>query len=488
MLLEAWFDLLWPPILAISTLLAATAASLHLILSRRNTSSTIAWIGLIALLPIFGASSYVLFGINRIRRKANAMRARSVSPSEQQAREVAQRIATEHIFPPEQLEHPELCGLATLAERVTRAPLLSGNSIELMRDGDDVYPAMLKAIRGARRSITLSVYIFNNDEAGRQFVEALADALARGVKVHIMVDSVGAHYAHPTAVKLMRARGLHVATFMPILRPGSFAFLNLRTHRKIMVVDGELGFTGGINIRQEHVLLASPKSPTHDTHFRVRGPLVHHLQLSNAEDWHFCTGEVLSGEEYFPHLKSAGEVRARGIQDGPDEEYENLLWILQGALASATTHVVIMTPYFLPDQSLLDALQVTAMRGVKVDIILPERSNLVFIDHASRPNWQPLLEHGCNIWLTPEPFDHSKLMVVDEHWSLLGSANWDPRSLRLNFEFNVEAYDDDLAAAVLQLAHDKLASARQVTLEDYKQRGVLSRVRDGIWRLFTPYL
>lgn len=487
--IQHWSELLWPAVLAVSTLVIATAAATHALLTKRSTQGAIAWIGLIALLPVFGAVVYLLFGINRIRRKANALRARRISLARDGERhQTISELGARHERLPDTLPTNALAGLARLAERVTQRALLDGNTIELLRDGEQAYPAMIEAIEGAKETITLSVYIFNNDPAGQRFIDALVAAHERGVKVHVIIDSIGAYYARPPAAKLLQKAGVAVALFMPILRPGSFAFLNLRTHRKILVVDGSLGFTGGINIRHEHMITENEHHPTHDTHFRVEGPLVNHLQLSNVEDWHFCTGEVLLGETYFSECDAVGDVAARGIIDGPDEDYESLHWVLLAALATANERVVIITPYFLPDETLLDALQVTAMRGVQVDIILPERSNLFFIDHASRPNWAPLLEHGCSIWLTPAPFDHSKLMVVDGVWSLLGSANWDPRSLRLNFEFNVEAYSEDVASSILELAEAKIRRCRRVTLEDYEQRGVLARLRDGLFRLMTPYL
>lgn len=488
MIAQEWLEYLWPSLLAAVTLVAAGSAVLHVVLHKRSVHATISWVGLISLLPLLGAIFYLLFGVNRIRRKAHALRrgrtlrhgATSGDPLIDQLEELS--------APPSELGDEALEGLAHLGRRVTGLPLLRGNAIEMLRDGDEAYPAMLAAIDGAQRSITLSTYIFDNDETGQQFIEALIAARARGVEVRVIIDSVGARYSWPTSLTALRRAKVPVASFLPILRPGRFTFMNLRTHRKILVVDGDVGFTGGINIRHAHRVRADDPHATHDTHFRVEGPLVHQLQRSNLEDWYFASGELFEGDAFFPALEPRGPAVARGISDGPDEDFENLQWILLGALAASRERVVIITPYFLPEDILLDALQVTAMRGVRVDIILPERSNLPYIDWASRPNWRPLLTHDCNIWLSPRPFDHSKLMVVDGRWSLFGSANWDPRSLRLNFEFNVEAYDEVLARTITTLADKKIARARQVTLEDYDRRGLLERVRDGLFRLGTPYL
>jgi cardiolipin synthase len=264
--------------------------------------------------------------------------------------------------------------------------------------------------------------------------------------------------------------------------------INLRSHRKIMVVDGRLGFTGGMNIRQGNCLKQQPRTPVQDVHFRVEGPVVAHLQEVFTDDWLFTTGEALRGGLWFPTPEKAGTVLARGVPDGPDENFEKLRWTLLGALAVSRESVRIVTPYFLPDSTVVSALNLAAMRGVQVDIVLPAKNNLPFVHWASRAMWWQVLMHGCRIWLSPPPFDHSKLMLVDGAWVLLGSANWDARSLRLNFEYNLECYDAQLAVRVAELIESKRRHARLVTLEEIDGRPLPEKLRDGIARLLTPYL
>jgi cardiolipin synthase len=223
-------------------------------------------------------------------------------------------------------------------------------------------------------------------------------------------------------------------------------------------------------------------------HFRVKGPIVAQLQEAFADDWMFTTGEALRGELWFPEPHKSGPVLSRAVIDGPDEDFEKLRWTLLGALAIARYSVQIVTPYFLPDPAVVSALNLAAMRGVKVDILLPSRSNLPFVQWASRAMWWQVLEHGCRIWLTPPPFDHSKLMLVDGCWVLLGSANWDARSLRLNFELNVECYDVELARKLERILETKRVGGELVTLADVDGRSVPARLRDGLARLLTPYL
>jgi cardiolipin synthase len=286
----------------------------------------------------------------------------------------------------------------------------------------------------------------------------------------------------------LREQGVRYARFLPALPLGHLVSLNLRNHRKILVADGRLGFTGGLNLRVGHWLARQPSSPVQDLHFRVEGPVVAQLQRAFAEDWHFTTGETLSGSTWFPDLDCVGSVFARGIADGPDEDFETLRWMLLGALAAARRSVRIMTPYFLPEPAIISALNLAALRGVSVDILLPAKSNLPFVQWASTAHWWQVLERGCRIALTPPPFDHAKLFVVDDCWTLLGSTNWDPRSLRLNFEFDVECYDTALARRLTAWFEDRRQAARPVTLAEVDARSKLVRLRDGIARLLTPFL
>ena len=355
-------------------------------------------------------------------------------------------------------------------------------------NGDAAFPAMLEAIGQARRSVALETYIFDRDDAGLAFAQALGQAARRGVEVRVLVDAAGARYSLPSILGALRREGVRHARFLPSTNLWHLMSLNLRTHRKLLVTDGRLGFTGGMNIRAGNRLQRQPRRPVQDLQFRVEGPVVTHLQETFADDWNFTTGETLRGEAWFPKLERAGPVLARGVTDGPDEDFEKLRWTLLGALSIARRSVRVVTPYFLPDADVVSSLNLAAMRGVAVDIVLPARSNLPYVQWASRAMWWQVLTHGCRLWLAPPPFDHSKLMVVDGCWVLLGSANWDARSLRLNFEFDLECYDPELAVRLEQLVESKRRGARRVTLGDVDGRPLPARLRDGLARLLTPYL
>ena len=477
---EAWHILF----VALAILLSIVACG-HAVLFKRDSRSAIAWVGFIWLVPVAGSVLYFIFGINRLRRQAALLRRgleryRSQHPHAECTPEELHRHLPKHTG--------HLNMLVRVVGGVVGRPLLPGNRIEPLLGGDEAYPAMLEAIRQAKRTISFCTYIFDRDEAGLEFARALGEARRRGVEVRVLIDATGTRYSWPTILRALRQEQVRHARFLPSFNPWHLLSMNMRTHRKILVVDGRLGFTGGMNIRIGHCLQRHPRSPVQDTHFRVRGPVVSQLQEVFADDWLFTTGECLRGDEWFPHTESAGQVLARGVPDGPDEDFEKLRWTLLGALAIARYSVQIVTPYFMPDPPLVSALNLAAMRGVKVDIILPAKSNLRFVDWASRAMWWQLLRHGCRIWLAPPPFDHSKLMLVDDCWVLLGSANWDPRSLRLNFEFNLECYDAELAHRLHEVVEAKRKTAQLVTLAEMDHRSLPVRLRDGIARLLTPYL
>ncbi|GAB4388100.1 MAG: cardiolipin synthase [Thermodesulfovibrionales bacterium] len=469
----------WPHAAAFLTVALAAAASAHAILTKEDSLSAVAWVGVIWLVPLVGAALYVLLGINRIRRRAKALRG--------DGRHAPRPEGPEGGTPGRPVPG-HLAALSRLVGQVVQRPLLEGNRVQPFPDGEAAYAAMIEAIRGARRSVALSTYIFDNDDAGDMFFEALAHARGHGAEVLVLVDDMGARYSFPPMTRRLRHAGIRAERFLPTLLPWRMPFINLRNHRKILVVDGRVGFTGGANIREGMLLSRNPGKPIRDLHFKVEGPVVAHLREAFAADWQFTTGSRLEGEDWFPGLEPVGEVAARGIPDGPDEDFELLFWTVHGALACARDSVTIVTPYFVPGRTLITSLNLAAMRGVRVDIVLPARNNLPVVQWASTGLLPQLLGHGCRVWLTEGPFDHSKLMLVDGAWALFGSGNWDQRSLRLNFEFNVECYDRKLASELEGLVRSKLQKARELTSEDLGRRPLPLKLRDGVARLFSPYL
>jgi cardiolipin synthase len=476
----------WIWLTAVVDLVLALAVTVHAVLWKRDGRAVIGWVGLVWLAPLVGAFAYFCFGVNRIQRKATAL---GLHRSERDALDPTGSTGFQDAAPSSLAgEFPSLGGLVTLCAKLTGRAVLPGNSVQLLVNGDEAYPAMLESIRHAKRSVALLSYIFDHDRAGRAFLDGLVAAQKRGVEIRVLIDDVGSKYSRPNMVRTMLAAGLTAASFLPTGLRGWLRYANLRNHRKILVVDGRIGFTGGTNIREGHWLAVNPKSPVQCLHFRLDGPVVAHLQQAFAVDWAFATGETLIGDTWFPEPQSAGQTWARGISHGPDEDFENMVDAIIGAVSVAKNRVRIVTPYFLPDSSMIKALGVAAMRGVEVEILLPATSNIRLVQWAATAQLWQLLEKGCRIFSTPPPFDHTKLFVVDDAWSLIGSTNWDPRSLRLNFEFNVECYDRQLARTLNDVIDAKLKSARQVTLGEINARPMTEKLRDGLARLLSPYL
>lgn len=469
--------------LALGERCLAVLSSGHAILHKRETQSVIGWVGLIWLSPFIGSLLYFCFGINRIERKG----ARIQKRMDHRFREALRKgrfLSTDTSDKP----LPFGGRLNTVVSHITGKSLLGGNAVEPLVGGEQAYGQMLQAIENARKSISLATYIFDNDVVGREFVGALEQAKDRGVEVRVLVDSIGARYSKPSIMGVLSQAGIRAAKFLPTLAPRLATYANLRNHRKLMVVDGVIGFAGGMNIRAACRADLPCSHPVQDIHFRFEGPVVSHIQEAFVTDWAFTTGEKLYNETWFAVPDHRGNVRARGIPDGPDGNFDAIRLSILGALAVAEKRIDIVTPYFLPDDSIINALNVASMRGVKVRILIPQENNIRAVQWASSDPLSHVLARGCDVFLTPPPFDHSKVLLVDQEWVLVGSSNWDPRSLRLNFEFNIECYDADLSWKLSELVRQKTEQSTRLTLSMLKARSFPIRLRDGLARLAIPYL
>lgn len=451
----------------------AVGSTIHILLGKREVASAVGWIGLVWFAPVFGATIYLLFGVNRVKRRARLFRTSDGGS----------------FGPPGRLSLPlsgELTALSRGIGRITERALLAGTTVQTFQNGDEAYPPMLAAIAAAQRSIGLSSYIFRDDAWGGRFIEALADAHHRGVAVRVLIDGIGGDWLRSPAYHRLVGMGVTAGRFMHSVLPWRMPFINLRNHRKLLVVDGVTGFTGGMNIADENVMATQPAMPVQDLHFRIEGPVVAQLGDAFAQDWQLATGEDLDGDTWSPPIAPSPGALARVIDSGPDADVEKVEFAVLQAVSCAQTSIMVMTPYFLPDERLITALSLAAMRGVAVDLVVPEASNHRLVDWASRPNSLPLLADGVRIWRSPPPFHHAKLMVVDAEWCLIGSCNWDIRSFRLNFELCLEVYDRDLAGRLTAIMTEVRRS--ELTLAALDARSFLVRLRDAGARLMLPYL
>ena len=463
-------------VLAFAGVAIALAVSTHVLLNKRDIGASTAWIGLVWLAPVTGAILYALLGINRVRRRAQRLVARR--PGGSPRGDASSRGWDGHLAP-----------LERAGTRITSREMLGENGLALLTNGDDAYPAMIAAIDEAERTVALSSYIFRGDRAGQGFIEACARARARGVDVRVMIDGIGSGYFRSAAHRRLRRAGIPCARFMHSVLPWQMPFLNLRTHKKILVLDGVRAFTGGMNIGNENVLGSHPppRHPVRDVHVAVAGPVVTQLAEAFARDWYFTTGEALDLQIWAPDAPpGGGEAHARVVTSGPDSDIEKIEFLILQSVACARERIRILTPYFLPDDRVTTALGLAAMRGVSVEIVIPRNSNHRMVDWATRANVGPLLRDGAKIFLNAPPFEHTKMMVVDGLWVLLGSANFDMRSLRLNFELSMEIYDAALADAVERIVDGRRGEELTAALLDARPLPV--RLRDAATRLLLPYL
>jgi cardiolipin synthase len=466
--------LIW--LFIVAAVAAAVAAAGHALLWKRDPRAALGWIVVCLAVPVIGPLFYFVFGINRIRTRAQALPIPVSAPEDD----------TEAITSSTELPG-EFSELAGIGNAVSRFALTSGNSVEILYDGEQAYPAMLEAIDSASSHVYLSTYIFQTNRSGLAFIDALARANERGVDVRVVVDGIGDHYSRPAASRLLARRGVNVQRFMPPRLIPPAIHINLRNHRKILVADGRVAFTGGMNIGDRHLAdeLENPDRVV-DVHFRLRGPVVGQLQQIFLDTWAFMKRSPVDNAP--SDDRAAGEARCRTLVDGPDEDLDKILNVLVAAVASAREQVAIMTPYFVPPRELVGALKAAALRGVDVAVVIPGFNNLPFVHWATRHMLWELLERGVRIYAHPPPFVHSKLLMVDRHYVQIGSSNMDPRSLRLNFELQVEIYDRDFASVIDSHFQDSLARAHEFTLAEVDARPLPVRLRDGLAWLLTPYL
>jgi len=448
--------------------------TLHILRTKHDTAAATGWIGICWLMPLTGSILYAMFGINRVQRLGQQIA--EDHQWERRDRQDVPRMAIEGQFAP----------LARTVTKLTERSVLDGNLVEMLHDGDATYPRMLEAIGQARKSILLCSYIFRYDLVGREFVAALRDAKARGAEIRVLVDGIGSGYFRCGIKRALLREGIPCRRFMHSLWPWRMPFINLRNHRKSLIIDGRFGFMGGLNIGEENLLRLRTKLPVCDTHFRLEGPIIQQLSESFARDWSLTTNESLEGEIYFPKLGRVGDVPTRIVTAGPDNDLEKIEYAMLQGIALARRRVRLMTPYFIPDQRFSTELALAALRGVEIDIVVPGSSNHHLIDWARDGNLAQFLDAGCRVWMARPPFNHSKLMTVDEGWSFVGSSNIDIRSLRLNFEINLEIYQEDQTRAISAFIDEH--RHKRLTHHDLDSKPRLVKLRNAAIRLFMPYL
>ncbi len=479
-------------------LLLFVSVALHVLRHRRRADSTLIWLFLAWSLPVGGALLYAMFGVDRV-------------PKERWRRGVQRRdrlegvrqAATEDVLPeaywrsvggapvtPEdewtrELDRP----LAAILEGF---PLLGGNRITPLLTGDEAFPKMLEAIRAARHHIHLQSFIIGHDEVGREFMAALEERARAGVRVRVLYDRFGSSHALWGGL-FRRCRGVPNLTAEGWTQSNLFRkqlHLNLRNHRKILVVDGQVGFTGGVNLNA-YSRSQEGEAAIQDYHFQLQGPVVQELQYTFLRDWHVMTEEdpvQLLSAEHFRRLPAEGTAMARVVNSGPSSDIPVAVDMFFNAVNAARKQVFIITPYFLPSEDLLRALRMAALRGVRVYLVVPERSNHWYTTWASRAMYEDLLESGVRIFERPPPFIHAKAMTVDDRMAVVGSSNWDYRSLYSNYETSLVVYDAPFVMHLKLLMIEDLHESREVELGVFKNRPVGHRYLENTCGLLSPLL
>ena len=364
--------------------------------------------------------------------------------------------------------------------------IVPGNRVRALCNGDEIFPAMLDAIRGARSTICFETFIYWSGAIGREFAEALAERARAGVKVHVVLDWVGSGKMEASLVEGMKDAGIEVVKYHP-LRWYSLGRLNNRTHRKLLIVDGRVGFTGGVGIADEW--LGNAQDPEHwrDSHFRLEGPAVAQMQAAFMDNWMETCSQVLHGEEYFPALEPAGPHAAQLFKSSADDASESVRLMYLLSISAAVKSVRIANAYFVPDSLAIATLVAAQRRGARVEIIVPSgHIDQKLVRRASRSLWGLLLEAGIAIYEYQPTMYHVKVVVVDEVWTSVGSTNFDNRSFRLNDEANLNILDAEFAAGQADVFESDKAKARRITLEDWRRRPWRERATDrlvGLLRL-----
>jgi len=472
----------------IATILVSAVVSIDVVLNKQRPVSAVLWLGVVWSFPLWGAVAYGIFGIDRIRRSQPTWQdiVGTAGSDTKLSREVRKAIEGYSAAATPLAEVPAAHVFEATEPAVRQFRVTSGNRAEFLLDGSQFYPAIWEAIDAARTTVHVQSYIIRRDHVGRDLVQRLEVAARRGVQVRVLYDrfgSAGAHYSG--LLRRLRSTGAEVRASR------TWGHLNLRNHRKVSVIDGHTAFVGGMNFDGRNLPQDPAIVPDRDYHALLRGPAVNDLQLQFLGDWSSArrTGiATLDIADPFPAPDQSGHAWIQIVPGGPDREGTGLAKAYFGAIASAEESVTLVTPYFLPDDPILEAMRYTAWRGGEVRVVLPARSNHWYTTPAARSLYAPLLRAGVRIFERTQPFIHAKALLVDGVYAMLGSANLDYRSLHLNFELNVEVAEAEFVSALGAQLDREVAASREITLEEHEARALTTRLSENFFRLFQPIM
>ncbi|MCU0618408.1 MAG: cardiolipin synthase [Gemmatimonadaceae bacterium] len=467
-----WLELLW-----------VLGMSAWILLERRPPLATLSWILGLSLLPVVGIPVYYFLGPRSLRRRQLRRRLARTAVARSRPRAMAELLENAATLREEIGDVGAAVAQVALAAR--QGPPLTADAVRLYDRGSDAYDAILAAIDGARHHIHLEYYIIERGRVADRLRDALLARCREGVTVRLLLDGLGTG-AMDGWLAPLRAAGVRVARFNPRNRPG---FLNFRTHRKIVVVDGRCAFTGGMNVADAHdERIVGEAAAWRDTQIRLDGDAAVPLQIAFLEDWHYATDEWVEGEGYLPGLTGTGTIPVQVLASGPDIAEEPIRSCYMTAIGLARHRLWITTPYFVPDEPLELALRTAAMRGVDVRVLVPADSDHRFVDAAAASYFPELLAAGVRVYRYGPPALHAKTMVVDAHIAIVGSANFDNRSFRLNFEASAAVFAPAAVEALAAMFETDLAHAARVTHDRITNTSIPTRLLQGVARLMSPML
>lgn len=450
------------------------------LLRKKDPAAAVAWILVLIFVPVLGVVLFWFLGRDRMRRPVRGRRTEGAVLQGRIDVRLSDQFDAALLEKTLDAQPSEQRGVMRLASSLSRMQIVAGNEVDVLVGAEEKLRALLDAIARARDHVHLEYYIFRADETGKRVLDALTSAAERGVHVRLLYDGFGSVGLRRHLGALRRAGGL-AAPFFPLSVLRRAYTVNLRNHRKLAVIDGEVGLAGGINIGDMF-------SAWRDVHLRLAGPVVAELQAVFASDWYLATRHDLVNPAFFPPIEPRGTSIAQILQSGPDESAEAIHRLYFAAIASARERVYITTPYFVPDRAISVALQASALRGIEVRMIVPRHSNHRVTFHAGRSFYDELLSAGVHVHEYLPGMLHTKTMVVDGRIGTVGSANLDVRSFRLNFELVAVLYDEPAVERLEAIFREDLAKTEEVDLAAWRARPMITRMKEGFGRLLSPLL
>ncbi|WP_205842098.1 cardiolipin synthase [Natranaerobius trueperi] len=445
---------------------------------RRNPTATWAWLLILITLPFLGFILYLFFGLTPKKRRIFNRKTAKDKKHKQNIIKEDLNCQREKIS---QTEQKNIIQLNSNNERILYS---KNNDIELYHCGEEKFRNLFKQIRLANHHIHICYYIIRDDSLGKALVKSLAKKAREGVEVRVLYDSVGCRKLPDDFFDELKVSGGKIARFYP-----SFLDINYRNHRKIVVIDGKIGFVGGANVGLEYLGLSDKFGFWRDTHLKVVGEATKSLQERFLLDWNFATNEnILYSPEYYPTIKKRGNTGMQIVTSGPDSSSEEIKAFFLKMIYSAEKSIYLQSPYFIPDESILEALQIAASSGVDIKIVIPDKPDHPFVFWANRSYLGLMLEYGAEGYVYKKGFLHSKLIIIDGQIASVGTANMDVRSFKLNFEINSFLYDNKIAGELQKQFLKDLDDSSMITEEDYNKRGISTKFKESVSRLLSPIL